>query len=767
MDKTEKDYPNALNAGLVWCLAWGNDRQPQYSRDILLQTRSAVLNKTAPPPETRHLVAQVEALEKLEFPRAGLATLKDSPIWQQQTRIGLVYGGATKIKSYVWEAANLQDIRGASAILDRINLVDLPGFFGKNTPKEVAQWLEANFPELAAALIPELIVYSTGGNILAFCPAAFVDNLADAIEKRYTTETLTANSCAVGETFRLLEMRLGRLQEPMENTPWLDWYRQNYQDDLVKAYFGSPKTEAEIVAAFQDRKSFNELALILAARFQQRRNGNNIPGVSRSSRRYPPMFETHPYFRRDEGDRRLVVTQADELPGEPWFSEAVARKRLAGQKVKRERFRVQEWYQKSKLLWPDDRNPNLLRPWHSGKMESWVLKFQRFLGGKDSQHPYYRGLSPQKVTEARRMEEIGNSTNDFVAFIYADGNNMGGYIQKIKTAQEYREFSKHISDATEQSVYRALAKHLAVHKLEKLKEPDSESRDGKWIHPFEIVTIGGDDVVLIVPANQALAIAHTICVEFEEFLCNIKDADNQYPYRLDDDDAIAKSVQCHRYAGSEPAPPARCKLSMSAGVVISEYKTPIYYTQKLAEQLMKSAKKMAKTLKNDERYQYHGGTVDFLALKSVTMISSNIESFRKEGLTHKSAQGQTMKLYSAPYTLPELAGLLETAKALKESKLPKSQIYQIRSFLERGKKTAILNYLYFRVRLESPYQELLKEKFEEAWCKAKTNSGNIAPWMYNQEEQIYETIWRDLVDLYPFTEESEELNKPAIAVEVK
>ena len=320
MDKTEKDYPNALNAGLVWCLAWGNDRQPQYSPDILMQTVSAVLNETAPPAETRHLVAQVEALEKLDFPTAGLATQKDSPIWQQQTRIGLVYGGATKIKSYVWEAAQLQDIRGASAILDRINLVDLPGLFGKNTPKEVAEWLKDNFPELAAALIPELIVYSTGGNILAFCPAAFVNDLADAIEKRYTHETLTANSCAVGETFRLLEIRLGRLQEPMENTPWLDWYRQNYQNDLVKAYFGSPKTEAEIVAAFQDRKSFNELALILAARFQQRRNGNNIPGVDRRSRRYPPMFETHPYFRRDEGDRRLAVTQAEELPGEPWFS---------------------------------------------------------------------------------------------------------------------------------------------------------------------------------------------------------------------------------------------------------------------------------------------------------------------------------------------------------------------------------------------------------------------------------------------------------------
>lgn len=39
---------------------------------------------------------------------------------------------------------------------------------------------------------PELIIYATGGNILAFCPAAYIETLANAIEKRYTHETLTA-----------------------------------------------------------------------------------------------------------------------------------------------------------------------------------------------------------------------------------------------------------------------------------------------------------------------------------------------------------------------------------------------------------------------------------------------------------------------------------------------------------------------------------------------------------------------------------------------
>jgi CRISPR-associated protein Cmr2 len=72
----------------------------------------------------------------------------------------------------------------------------------------------------------------------------------------------------------------------------------------------------------------------------------------------------------------------------------------------------------------------------------------------------------------------------------------------------------------------------------------------------------------------------------------------------------------------------------------------------------------------------------------------------------------------------------------------------------------MLNYRYFTVRMEQNNKNLLKAQFEETWCSAKTNNGNIAPWMYHLDNEdnnpeskgYYETIWRDLVDLYPFIE---------------
>ncbi|MEG4496219.1 type III-B CRISPR-associated protein Cas10/Cmr2 [Microcoleus sp. F10-C6] len=725
---------SAIATGIAWCLAWGDKREPQFDISVLEEMRGALNSGEEVPPQVREIVDRVREMEKLEFPQTleelTELTKKYPVLWE--SKIGLVYGGATKIKQYVFEAAKLPDIRGASALLDRINLVDIPAFFGEPQKSvSVSQWLKESFPTLEAALVKELLVYYKGGNILAFCPAAFVDDLADAIEKRYSYETLTANSCAVGETFRLLEIRLGLLPDNVQDTFWFEKYRQaNSESDrvkkeLVKACFGYPKNDSEEVDIFQNRKSFNELTTRLAILFNQRRSGNNFP--NRPSRRYPPMFETHPYLRRDESDRRSAIARISDLADNPLLSESLVRKRIAGQIAKREVFQenLPAWFTNLGLDW----QPTGIR------IKSWVAEFEDYLKNNQLVSDYYG--SHTEVGEARSLREIGNACQGFVAYIYADGNNMGGYIQQIKTPQEYKKFSEDIFQATEQSVYKALAQHLKPHLLNNLTDPDNEKRNGCWIHPFEILAIGGDDVMLIVPADRALAIAKTIGEEFENLLL----LSNSSSYQV--------TPRCfyHRYSPAR-ALLSECQLSMSAGVLITAEDTPIYYAQNLTNQLLKSAKKTGKRLKDAG---YLGGTIDFLVMKSVTMISSNIESFRNEGLMID--RGAKLKLYAAPYTLHEIGGLIDSVKALKKADFPKSQLYQIRSFLERGKQTTILNYRYFRTRLKQGKAEL-KAEFEDAWCKPKDkeNTGNLAPWMFDLEDKVYETIWRELLDVYDFIE---------------
>ncbi|KAF3889080.1 MULTISPECIES: type III-B CRISPR-associated protein Cas10/Cmr2 [Nostocales] len=768
-------------SAFAWCLAWGKKHKlsqdelsamKKMRQTLIDERKDESARKQVIPDTMQHFVMLAEQLYNIDedYKPETLSELeqKYQDLWKEDTPIGLVYGGATKIKQYVFEAAKLHEIRGASALLDRINLEDVPGFFGEGRRSiRMQEWLRNNgFADLVPALIPELIIYSTGGSVLAFCPAALVDKLANAIEKRYTDETLTANSCAVGDTFRLLEFRFGLLQNPIEKTLWLGEYKQKHNDRIIQAYFDQ-SDEHDLNIKFWQRKNFNELVGKLANQFTHRRNGNLTPSVvlthsdasdgdtnrnSRPSRCYPPMFETHPYLQRDETERRAAVAETN-LPGRPNFSAALARKVIVGQRSKNDTVQRRAWYKREYFGVRLSSGKEKL--WNPGYFSSWVTRFQNSLQelDKECQNKYYQPADGNPVTEALSLREIGNvsKVKGFVGYIYADGNNMGGYIRnRIRTPQDYRIFSQQVLNATQKAVYIALKKHLQPRQLQNLTDSDISDRNKQWIYPFEIITIGGDDVLLIVPADKALDVAKTLSEEFE----------NQLPdFQLE---VSYDSKKVHRYQGTKlPKCDRQCELSMSAGVLITAESTPIYYGESLTNQLLKSSKKLAKDLKRE--YKYYGGTVDFLALKAVTMIASTIKDFREQGLTKEN-----LKFYAAPYTLYELEGLLETVAALKKAKFPKSQLYQIRSLLERGRRTAILNYRYFRVRLQQKEQVHLKTMFEETWCQAKSNNGNLAPWMSKNsngsttepEKTIYETIWRDLVDLHPFVAIQEESELP-------
>ncbi len=94
----------------------------------------------------------------------------------------------------------------------------------------------------------------------------------------------------------------------------------SYCNQAIRAYFSfaDNASKEESKTAFADRKNFGELVGKLTDQFNQRRSGYNDPTVAnatikaRPGRRYPPMFETHPYLLRDDSDVRSVRLAALE-----------------------------------------------------------------------------------------------------------------------------------------------------------------------------------------------------------------------------------------------------------------------------------------------------------------------------------------------------------------------------------------------------------------------------------------------------------------------
>lgn len=611
-------------------------------------------------------------------------------------KVALVSGGATRIKAYVFESARLPEIRGASELLDRINREGVPRL-----------WKE---PDPAGIGCEECLIYTGGGEVLAFAPVSKAQWLADEIEQIYARETMVAQSVAVWQAFTLNQIRHGLLDDG-----------------------GAYRPEAERIPVHipAGTEGFGSLIPPLTLARYRRREGNAEAG---REPRAIAHIETVPFARRCSScELRTAVINArvgddEDRP----LCEPCARKRVFGQLTKRKNADLSWWY-KADFRWQPEAGGRDVR--------SWATRFEDWLERDDnaqSKAEYEDGMHLRSVREPEAVRDVGeiaqaSNPPGFIGFVYADGNDMGRLLEALDTPSDYAAFAEEVSRALQGATFAALAKHLYPVNVVR------EGRSGEvLVHPFEILSIGGDDLLLIVPAHVALPLACDIALDVERKLL---DADPRRFARHHEDGGTAYVwAEVQRCRGESPA--SQCKVSLSAGVVIADAHTPIFYLEELANQLLKSAKSRAKWLRQGRR-GYFGGTVDFLSLKSVTTLSGMIEQFREDLMTKGGR-----RLYARPYTLAEASALVETVKLLKAAKFPRGQLHRLRESLSVGTMPSTVDYRYFLSRDDQPKAARLK--IEHMWSQAGTVPRST-PW----REQLgrkgaLETIWPDVVELYDF-----------------
>lgn len=320
----------------------------------------------------------------------------------------------------------------------------------------------------------------------------------------------------------------------------------------------------------------------------------------------------------------------------------------------------------------------------------------------------------------RTLGEIGRACRartGYVGFIYLDGDGLGQVLETLPKAKDYTTFSEAVEKSARGAVFDAL-RRLSPVKVEGDKEVREPGTGCVTIHPFEILTIGGDDVMLIVPADQAIPVACDISQGFET--------------RMREQLSTSEANESY---------------TLSGGIVMADDHNPVRFLRNLAEQLQDIAKAARQKVAVNQSY------LDFLVLTSGDMAEQNVQRLRQH-YPYTLDGPPTLRLGMRPYRAETLQVLWEGLNDLYQKGFPNRQMSQLADALLSGRREATLFYLYQKARDEHylPLDQLLRK------VQQPDNNEDPLPWIRSEqkEEHDFATALWDIVELYSFAHRRKE-----------
>ncbi len=305
------------------------------------------------------------------------------------------------------------------------------------------------------------------------------------------------------------------------------------------------------------------------------------------------------------------------------------------------------------------------------------------------------------------LGQIGSTSRpaDYVGFIYGDGNGVGRVLESMDSFAEYGGFAGGLDSLIRETLYNALVRCL--------QGPRDE------VAPFEIILVGGDDFMVVVPSDAALAIALEISREFEA------------------------------HASVLPGTGGR-RLSLAIGVVLAHSSFPIQAMHVLADELLNRAKRRSFELERDGKDRH--GAMDFAVVTEAA--TSGLEVVRNEVLTERSfdfapPDAEHFFLTERPYSAEGLERLLGHIREFKAKSFSRSALQAMYEGLFHSKMGAQLAAISILGRAKPELRTLALEFFRGFGVP----SDGLPPWrlVKNEDDTIHHhTALGDLVELYPF-----------------
>ena len=319
-----------------------------------------------------------------------------------------------------------------------------------------------------------------------------------------------------------------------------------------------------------------------------------------------------------------------------------------------------------------------------------------------------KGPLPQRPEDFNDFRDFTHG-KDYLGLIYADANGMGKAMEKHSSLHELQKFAKKIDDAVFAAMGQAITRHLP---LEGTK---------RKTFPFDVLLIGGDDIVLVTPADKAMQVAQTLGDSF-------------------------------RKATGE---------TLSIGVVLAPVKYPFALLYSLVEDTLKAAKKSGAKLQkgtdlNDDKQ-------DKTRINFVVVTGNTSLGYKKEfsEMHREPVNGSRNEFFATlrPYTLSDLDWLIQQLKEGNQMRLGRTKLHQLReAILKLNQTTTIVEALALLRNWRKDERDFMKEmvrKFDSRPTKRQEDMGPLFPWFLdgaesNTSQSVYRTPLLDFIELYDF-----------------
>jgi len=399
------------------------------------------------------------------------------------------------------------------------------------------------------------------------------------------------------------------------------------------------------------RKNFGELVSALTGKLQQEKRKPELA----------PFLETLPVYRRCDSCGKRAAERWDDVKAE-WLCRVCNERRQKGRQERRDFVKA---------------------------FEEWARRRQGFEG---------------KFRLAEDLDALAG-TDGRIALLYADGNNMGELLQLMPSPASYRHFSTVLESATKDALFAAVWTVFGEARLKDSSQP----------LPFEIIALGGDDVVVIVPAEYGWALALLVLREFETHL-GIQKLEQELKERLGEG-VLRRPVS----------------LTLSAGLAIADVKYPVSFLFALVEGLLKQAKKLAR--------EHFTSTLCHLWLRA-PVISEDAKEVL-DALYKRDSRRQWVRLTARPYTREAAERLTHLAQKLAE--LPATQRRTLAEALEKGVHVS-LNYALYQAARRKEEREVLLQTFQG--LGQLLDSAQVGFWFWrNVPQEGWKTALLDALEL--------------------